>query len=238
MPKDELIGRSFEEIIHPEDLPRVRVLAAQLLAGEIPSYRIEKRYLRKDGVPVWVRVTSSLASSTPENAYRLSIVEDISERKQAEEVQRKSEARLRTVLAAIPIGAILSDADGRVIEANKAYLDLIGRTQEDLIAGRVRWDEITPPEWLAADERAIAEARAHGVSAMYEKEYLRNGERVPVLLRLAAVNGGRSFAVFALDLSERKATEAALQARTAEWEALIETAPWRCGSPTIPTCGR
>ena len=63
--KDELIGRSFEEIIHPEDLPRVRVLAAQLLAGEIPSYRIEKRYLRKDGVPVWVRVTSSLAVVHP-----------------------------------------------------------------------------------------------------------------------------------------------------------------------------
>ena len=223
--KDELIGRSFEEIIHPEDLPRVRVLAAQLLAGEIPSYRIEKRYLRKDGVPVWVRVTSSLASSTPENAYRLSIVEDISERKKAEEVQRKSEARLRTVLAAIPIGAILSDADGRVIEANKAYLDLIGRTQEDLIAGRVRWDEITPPEWLAADERAIAEARAHGVSAMYEKEYLRNGERVPVLLKMAAVNDGHTFAVFVLDLSERKATEAVLHTRTTEWEALIETAP-------------
>ena len=223
--KGELIGRSFEEIIHPEDLPRVLALAAQLLAGEIPSYRIEKRYLRKDGTPVWVRVTSSLASSNPAHTYRLSIVEDISERKQAEEVQRTSESRLRTVLEAIPIGAILSDANGRVIEANKAYLDLIGRTKEDLIADRVRWDEITPPEWLAADERAIAEARAHGVSSMYEKEYRRNGERVPVLLRLAAVNNGETFAVFVLDLSERKAAEAALQARTTEWEALIETAP-------------
>ena len=221
----ELTGRNFEEIIHPEDLPRVRVLAAQLLAGEIPSYRVEKRYLRKDGTPVWVRVTSSLASSNPEHIYRLSMVEDISERKQAEEVRRTSEARLRTVLEAIPIGAVLADAEGRVIEANKAYLDLIGRTQEDLLSGRVRWDEITPPEWLAADERAIAEARAHGTSSMYEKEYLRNGERVPVLLRLAAVNGGSSFAVFALDLSERKAAEAALQARTTEWKALVETAP-------------
>ncbi|WP_262298269.1 hybrid sensor histidine kinase/response regulator [Microvirga sesbaniae] len=223
--QDELTGRSFEEVIHPEDLPRVRTLAAQLLAGEIPSYRIEKRYLRKDGTPLWVRVTSSLASSNPEHTYRLSIVEDISERKQAEEVRRTSEARLHTVLEAIPIGAILADADGRVIEANKAYLDLIGRTQEDLLSGRVRWDEITPPEWLAADERAIAEARAYGISSMYEKEYLRNGERVPVLLRLASVNGGRSFAVFALNLSERKAAEAALQARTTEWEALVETAP-------------
>lgn len=47
--KDELIGRSFEEIIHPDDLPRVRMLAAQVMTGEIPSYRIEKRYLRKEG---------------------------------------------------------------------------------------------------------------------------------------------------------------------------------------------
>ncbi|WP_414473896.1 PAS domain S-box protein [Microvirga sp. M2] len=223
--KDELIGRGFDEIIHPEDLPRVRVLAARLIAEEIPSYRIEKRYLHRDGTPVWVRVTSSLAAASPGHPYRLSIVEDIRERKQAEEVQRASEARLHTVLEAIPIGAILADAEGRVIEANKAYLDLIGQTKEDLIAGRVRWDEITPPEWLPVDEQAIAEARARGISGMYEKEYLRNGERIPVLLRLAAVDGGRSFAVFALDLSDRKTAEAALQARTTEWEALVETAP-------------
>ncbi|MBA1158812.1 hybrid sensor histidine kinase/response regulator [Microvirga mediterraneensis] len=223
--RDELIGRSFEEIVHPEDQPRVLALAAQLMAREIPSYRIEKRYLRKNGATAWVRVTSSLAEADPEHPYRLSIVEDIGERKQAEEVQRTSEARLRTVLEAIPIGAILSDADGRVIEANKAYLDLIGRSLDDLRAGRVRWDEITPPEWLAADERAIAEARAHGVSSMYEKEYLRKGERLPVLLKLASVNNGHTFAVFVLDLSERKASEAALQARTTEWEALVETAP-------------
>ncbi|WP_315974873.1 hybrid sensor histidine kinase/response regulator [Microvirga yunnanensis] len=223
--KDELIGRSFDEIIHPEDLPRVRALSAQLIAGEIPSYRLEKRYLRKDGTPIWVRVTSSRATDSPGHDYRLSIVEDISGRKQAEEVQRASEDRLRTVLEAIPIGAILSDADGRVIEANKAYLDLIGRTQDDLLSGHVRWDEITPPEWLAADERAIAEARARGISGMYEKEYFRNGERIPVLLRLAAVDNGHAFAVFVLDLSERKETEAALRARTTEWEALIETAP-------------
>ncbi|EIM28821.1 hybrid sensor histidine kinase/response regulator [Microvirga lotononidis] len=223
--KNELIGRSFEEIIHPEDRPRVLALAAQLMAREIPSYRIEKRYLCKSGETAWVRVTSSLAAADPDHPYRLSIVEDIGERKQAEEVQRASEARLRTVLEAIPIGAILSDAEGRVIEANKAYLDLIGRSLADLHAGRVRWDEITPPEWLAADERAIAEARAHGVSSMYEKEYLRNGERIPVLLKLASVKNGHTFAVFALDLSERKASEAALQARTTEWEALIETAP-------------
>ncbi|AWM88489.1 PAS domain-containing sensor histidine kinase [Microvirga sp. 17 mud 1-3] len=223
--KDELIGLNFEEIIHPEDLPRVRTLAAQLIAREIPSYRVEKRYLHKDGRPVWVRVTSSLVAATADQSYRLSIVEDISDRKHGEEVQRVSEARLHTVLEAIPIGAILSDADGQVIEANKAYLDLIGRTQDDLRSGSVRWDEITPPEWLDIDKRAIDEARTHGISTMYEKEYLCNGRRIPVLLRLAAVDEGRAFAVFVLDLTERKAAEEALQARTAQWEALIETVP-------------
>ncbi|MGO4526120.1 PAS domain S-box protein [Microvirga sp. 2MCAF35] len=223
--RDELIGRRFEEIVHPEDRQQVSALVAQLMARKIPSYRIEKRYLCKNGTIAWVRVSSSLAAADPERPYRISIVEDISERKQAEEVQRASEARLRTVLEAIPIGAILSDADGRVLEANKAYLGLIGRSLADLRAGRVRWDEITPPEWLAADERAIAEARAHGVSSLYEKEYLRDGKRIPVLLKLASVNNGHTFAVFVLDLTERKASEAALQARTTEWEALIETAP-------------
>ncbi|WP_281024100.1 hybrid sensor histidine kinase/response regulator [Microvirga subterranea] len=157
-------------------------------------------------------------------------------RKEAEEARRASEVRLRTVLEAIPIGAVLADATGGIIEANKAYLDMIGRAKDDLHSGQVRWDEITPPEWLIADEQAIADARARGVSALYEKEYLCRGERIPVLVRLASVNGGDTFAAFAFDLRDRKAAEAALQTRTAEWEALIRTAPiavWFTHDPSL-----
>ncbi len=79
----ELEQRRFSDITHPEDLPREMALLNDLLAGRIPNYTIEKRYLHKDGHSVWVRVTSSLARVA--EPYRISIIEDITERKIAEE---------------------------------------------------------------------------------------------------------------------------------------------------------
>jgi PAS domain S-box-containing protein len=235
-PKHDLVGRNYAELTEPSDLVQEQALLSELLAGRMPFYRIEKRYRRRDGTPIWVRITSSLADVESGQPYRISIIEDISERRRAEEARMASETRLKTILEALPIGAILATSDGRIVEANRAYLDLIGKSKDDLVSGRVRWDEITPDEWLLADERAIAEAQAHGVSAMYEKEYVREGRRIPVLAALAAVDGGETLAAFALDLTARKTAERAAQSRTTEWEALVDTAPvavWFTRSPDL-----
>ena len=78
----ELQQRPFSDITHPDDLRREEPLLADLLARRISNYTIEKRYIRRDNQPAWVRVISSLVEgATP---YRISIIEDISERKQAE----------------------------------------------------------------------------------------------------------------------------------------------------------
>lgn len=220
---DQVLGRPALDFILPEYQEQTRSRIAWVLQEHLAPL-IEVGFRRVDGSPIMVEATAGPVHWDGTTAVQV-LLRDVSERRQAEEARRASEARLRTVLEAIPIGAVLAHADRRIIEANKAYLDLIGQTKEDLLSGRVRWDEITPPEWLAADEQAIAEARARGVATMYEKEYLRHGERIPVLVGVAAINGGDTLAAFAFDLRARKATEAALQARTTEWEALIETAP-------------
>jgi len=80
--REELLELTYAEVTDPGDRAMEEVLLAHLTAGVIPSYAIEKRYLRRDGQPVWVRVTSSLApNSDGEEFHRISIVEDISERK-------------------------------------------------------------------------------------------------------------------------------------------------------------
>jgi len=92
----ELRGRNAAEIIHPDDLPAVRERIGALLAGTVNSYAIEKRYLTRAGASVWVRVTSSVAEGLPAGeAYRVSIIEDIDERKRAEAALRESEERFR-----------------------------------------------------------------------------------------------------------------------------------------------
>ena len=93
---DELRQReTFVQLTHPEDLERELPLVQRLLAGEIPNYSIEKRYLHKEGRPVWVRVTSSVARTS--QPHRISIIEDITERKQAvEALQRTAEDLARS----------------------------------------------------------------------------------------------------------------------------------------------
>ncbi len=128
------------------------------------------------------------------------------------EVQER-EARIRRLVDANIIGISVWELEGRIIEANDAFLGMVGYDREDLAAGRVRWLEMTPPEWRADTLRGMAQIKATGSCKPYEKEYFRkDGSRVPVLIGGAAFEGSPDQGVtFALDLTERKQAEAQLQ---------------------------
>lgn len=149
---------------------------------------------------------------------------DITALKHAEAALRESETRLRMLIDANPIGVFQSDIHGQILEANDALLRIVGYSREDLQAGRLRWTDMTPPEWREATERALAEARARGVCTPYEKEYLRqDGTRVPVLIGYALLGEAREQAsAFILDLSDRKRAEEGLKAALAEKTTLLE----------------
>ena len=97
--REELLERTFEDITHPDDLEVDQEQVRSLLAAEIKTYSLEKRYLRKDGEFSWVQITASLVR-TPKGApkYFLRVVEDINIRKAAESALRESEAQLRELL--------------------------------------------------------------------------------------------------------------------------------------------
>ncbi|HSP34739.1 MAG TPA: PAS domain S-box protein [Thermoanaerobaculia bacterium] len=136
---------------------------------------------------------------------------DVTERKRAEESLRESEQRLRLMIDTNPIGVIRGDVHGNILDANPAFLRLIGGTREDLAANRIRWDELTPPEYAALDARAIDEARERSVSSVYEKEYrLPDGSRVPVLVACARFAKDEAVA-FVVDITDRKRVEEALR---------------------------
>jgi PAS domain S-box-containing protein len=119
------------------------------------------------------------------------------------------EAKIRRLVDANVVGVLVSDDDGRIVEANDAFLEMVGYARDDLTSGRLRWPELTPPESRVASERAVAQLRATGTCDVFEKEYFRrDGSRVPVLVGAAAVDGPGSQAVaFVLDLTERKRAE-------------------------------
>jgi PAS domain S-box-containing protein len=91
---EELMQMTYQQITYPEDLETDLAYVRQLLAGEIPNFSMEKRYLRKDGSLVWVNISVSLSqqATDPENKYMIGVVEDISDRKEVE-LQLQQQAR-------------------------------------------------------------------------------------------------------------------------------------------------
>jgi len=137
---------------------------------------------------------------------------------------RTSEQRFRRLFEANILGIAFSDFSGRKIEANDAFLDLIGYTREDLQADRIPWNLMTPSEYRHLDAHAEGELQANGVCLPFEKEYLRkDGRRVPVLIGVARLEDSLDQCVgFAVDLSERRRLETQLRASLQEKEVLLK----------------
>jgi PAS domain S-box-containing protein len=109
---------------------------------------------------------------------------------------------------------VIWDVQGRIIDANQAFLDMVGYGREDLVSGRLRWTELTPAEWRDADAQIIAELKAVGTLQPREKEYLRkDGRRVSVLVARALFEWKRDEGVsFVIDMTDRKRADERLRA--------------------------
>jgi PAS domain S-box-containing protein len=119
---------------------------------------------------------------------------------------QEREAKVRRLVDSNIIGIHIWDFKGHVVEANDAFLRIVGYSREDLLSGRIQWPDLTPPEWRDQDELAKAELKATGSAKPFEKEYLRkDGRRVPVLIGPAAFGDREGQGVaFILDLTDQK----------------------------------
>jgi two-component system cell cycle sensor histidine kinase/response regulator CckA len=134
---------------------------------------------------------------------------EFAERRKAQDALRQSEMRFRRLAESNMIGVIHEHADGRILEANDAFLRMVGYPRQDLEAGKMKWTEMTPPEFLSLNAQFFADLRQGGWGAGIEKEYIRkDGSRVPVLLGGAPMgDSSEEFICVALDLSSRKLLE-------------------------------
>jgi PAS domain S-box-containing protein len=141
------------------------------------------------------------------------------------------EARIRRLVDANILGIYTWDREGKIVEANEAFLRMVGYGREDLVSGRMRWTDLTPAEWRERDARALANLEEVGAAHPYEKEFLqKGGSRVPVLVGSALFEkDGNEGVSFVLDLSEQKRAEEALrrsEAYLAEGQRLSHTGTW------------
>jgi PAS domain S-box-containing protein len=169
---------------------------------------LENNLLPRVFAPAPVAVLKLLAAQAATSLENTRLYRDLAER----------EAKIRRLVEANIIGIFIWDFDGRILEANEAFLDIVGYDHEDLVAGRIRWTDLTPPEWRDRDTRLIQEHKVTGTLQPFEKEYSRkDGSRVPVLMGVATFEeSGNQGVAFVLDLTERKLAEQALRRNEAE----------------------
>ncbi|MDR3386071.1 MAG: CHASE3 domain-containing protein [Rudaea sp.] len=145
---------------------------------------------------------------------------DLTERQQLDRALRVTESRLRVLVEANVIGLILSFAhNGRVTQANGAFLEMLGFSVEDLAAGEINLITQTPAAYRTADDVAFKELAELGYCAPYEKElFSRNSDRrVSVVVGYARVSGVEDeYVGFALDVSARKKLESQLREQAEE----------------------
>jgi PAS domain S-box-containing protein len=240
----ELRGKSFLEVTHPDDLEKSRSAVRRLLAGEIPSWQAEKRYIGKGGNIVWARVSVSLVrdeNNVPQ--YFICAVEDVTGRVRAELARRDSERRFTLAASAAHVGVWEYDLRTKAITTSGEFARLRGLAPDARLRNFEEWLGYVHP-----DDRERVRARA--LENIEKKQPWDDEFRVvwpdgsvhwlltkgTVLLdetgqtaRLAGVN---------LDISERKQAEAALEESEERFRNLADNAPvmmWLSGPDKLCT---
>ncbi len=145
---------------------------------------------------------------------------------------REREAQIRRLIDANIVGIIFWDQGGQIFEANDAFLRIVGYERADLVAGRLRWTELTPREWLdRQQERNLQQFKRTGSLPAYEKEYFhKDGSLVPVLIGVAAFDAECERGVaFVVDMTEQKRAEEDLRRsrqNLAEAQKVSHTGSW------------
>ncbi|HEY9736004.1 MAG TPA: PAS domain S-box protein [Trichocoleus sp.] len=158
-------------------------------------------------------ITEVAHLATAFRAMRDRLIARTAERDQTALELQQSEAKMRRLVESNVIGVMLADMSGTILEANDAFLKMVGYSRDDLQANRVCWREMTPPEFAEVSQRSVEELKTQGVCTPFEQEYIRkDGSRVPVLLGSALVKESQNQVIgFVLDLSDRKQFENALR---------------------------
>jgi len=210
--RDELIGRAVKDITHPDDYGTGAQFRAKVSQGEMKAASSEKRFIRKDGTEVWARRSLAVARDDAGNPqYVISVVEDISERKRAEDALRESEETLRATFAQAGVGISITAPDQRYLQVNDKYCDMLGYTREELFEMSIA-DVLHPEaaEDVQANRNKLIRGELQNVN--HERQLLRkDGSLIWAKLATSLARGPngepRLFITVAEDISERKRAE-------------------------------
>ncbi|MCF6285287.1 MAG: PAS domain S-box protein, partial [Candidatus Hydrogenedentes bacterium] len=216
----------WERLVHAEDFAQAQPVLRAFLRGESPTLEMEYRMRAKSGEWHWILARGKVVAWSRPGRTRRTIGThlDITRLKQTEEALRFSQDMFRLMYEESPLGLVRCRMDGTFVQANAAYLNIIGYPEEEAMA-LTYWD-VTPEGYAVNEAAQIRSMQETGRYGPYEKEFIRkSGERISVLLNGCLVRGadGNDY-IWSIveDISARKASERAL-AEARRYEREIET---------------
>ena len=194
----EMVGQPVTLLFAPDRQDEFTQIMAHIRRGERVDH-YETVRVRKDGTFLTVSVTvSPIKDSTGTIIGASAIARDITEHK-------RLEAKFRRLFDSNLIGVFVSDFAGTFLDANDTFLDLLGYTREEVLAGTMQHNALTPSEFHYLSQEAVKALQETGASGTYETEYLhKSGRRIPVLVAVTRIEHTETCMGFVLDISASK----------------------------------
>jgi PAS domain S-box-containing protein len=225
----ELLGKTFQEITHPDDLESDLQNVQKMLAGKLETYVMEKRYIHRDGGIVWVLLSVSLVRDSDKNPlFFISQIEDITERKQAGEELRKSEERYKSIAEDMPALVCRFNPDGTLTFINSFYSEYFERSPDELLGGNL-FDLIPGPEKEFVRQKLYSlDLAVPFITYEYQTTNARGEKRWQRWTDRALFNERGEIIEYQSvgeDITERKQAEESLREAEAKYRSLVEELP-------------
>lgn len=206
----ELIGKKVAEFTHLDEIEKRAHFLEDLLSGRISSGVQERRMIRKDGSVVWVRIWATVQrSNSGQPLYFISLVQDITAQKQAEDALRESEERYKSLVELLPEG-VWVQRQGEILYVNPAMVRLLGASRPEDLLGKSIYQFVHPDSRASVEQRTEEILRDGTTVPLKEQRYITlDGSIVEVETSATAVPFGGQRAVLAVyrDIGQRKQHE-------------------------------
>ncbi|MCU7933056.1 MAG: PAS domain S-box protein [Candidatus Thiodiazotropha sp. (ex Codakia rugifera)] len=224
----EMKGMTIREITHPDDWEANRIEIEAVNEGTSSTYHLEKRYMKRDGQPVWCLLSSAWVRDGEGNpALVIALVQNIDEKKKTEMQLSERFKEWTSLINAAPIG--IGFVKDRVLQwASPKFLDMVGFSEENIVGRSSRFLYPDDEEFSRVGEEKYRQLKESNSGEIETRLQCKDGSVIDVLLRSSALDPGNLAAgvIFtALDISQRKQTEEALTLKTQELSALLNSIP-------------